>query len=347
MERDQVILLGARLPHPVCVEHVEGIRFLGGDGKECCYTLDQLKHQITVAEFWEGKPVFKETREQKITRAINTLMENGVTYVEMPGEHHSETIDELKFTVHSLSKTITAQREEIKEKGAEIDRLNAEIDRIAKESRHPGRYCCHIPCNKEAKYVVYFGAGHEDYTEVCEDHLAETIRDVEEYTVYPVQDPGEKGEDKEPELFICPDAEKCNVKDCRARTPHKWESGACEITNWCFSGQRSGPCVPAKEPTKEEIEIEIRKQVQEAIDLIPGARLVGEIKIEHILHKDPATPQEEVAAAEHIPVLYVKITNPSGDDVKEAGEVLKHLRWNFEIVRTNLRDCPGSKKEEK
>lgn len=241
-------------------------------------------------------------REQEQSRSIDNFMDRIA--------QQDKIIEALKFTIDTLCKAIDTQRETIQKKDKELADLNAEIDRIAKESRHPGRYCCHIPCNKEAEYVVYFGAGHEDYTEVCADHLAETIRDVEEYTVYPLQGPGEKGEDKEPELFICPDAEKCNVKDCRARNPHKWESGACEITNWCFSGQRSGPCIPVKDP------------------------------------ESPA-PQEEIVAAEHIPVLFVKITNPSGDDVKEAGEVLKHMRWNFEIVRTNLRDCPGSKKEEK
>jgi len=321
--KDQIVVESDTWKCPVKMEKINRIRFLGEDGKECCYTLDQLKHQITVAEFWEGKPVFKETSEQAITRAINTLMENGVYHVEMPGdgqmyarqevEQLRKTIEALKFTIDTLCKAIDTQRETIQQKDKELTDLNAEIDRIAKESRHPGRYCCHVPCNKEAKYAVYFGAGHEDYTDVCADHLAETIRDVEEYTVYPVQGPSEGGEGKEPELFICPDAEKCNANYCLARTPHKWESG-CK--DQCFGGHRSGPCVPVKDP-------------------------------EPPTHFVPPAPQEEVAVAEHIPVLYVKIINPSGDDVKEAGEVLKHMRWNFEIVRTNLRDCPTGKKEEK
>jgi hypothetical protein len=63
--------------------------------------------------------------------------------------------------------------------------------------------------------------------------------------------------------------------------------------------------------------------------------------IVEICEDTQARPQDTVAAPEHIPVLYLKITNPCDDDVKEAAAVLQHWRPNFEIVKTNLRDCLG------
>jgi hypothetical protein len=249
-------------------------------------------------------------------------------------------------TIRNLRKEAAQYRAIIKSKDDEIARLNAEIDRIVKESRYPVRHCCHIPCNKEAIYTVYFGEGSEDYTEVCADHLAETIRDVEVYTVYPVQDPGEKGGQK--------------LSDKEIAEDYKWLNNPNTPVHFCYPLLCAG-CLSALQapnicpyvlkvmvdpgysecpqkwtaPQEEGKEPSLLKRAAKAC-----AELADEFKDDPVVFPQSQHIHSDVATAEDIPVLYVKITNPSGDDVKEAGEVLKHMRANIEIVSTNLRPCP-------
>jgi hypothetical protein len=37
--KDQIVVKGSKLNHPLMVEHVESVRFLGEDGKECHYPM--------------------------------------------------------------------------------------------------------------------------------------------------------------------------------------------------------------------------------------------------------------------------------------------------------------------
>lgn len=107
------------------------------------------------------------------------------------------------------------------------------------------------------------------------------------------QNPAQKEPAKdEPELVICPmyDKSKCV---CVHGEPHK-HLKECDGHKDTTEGYCGASCIPYKEPAKakdgsmdlpegaKEIEKEIRRQVTDAVNSVPGACLEGEIRIEHI-----------------------------------------------------------------
>lgn len=47
--------------------------------------------------------------------------------------------------------------------------------------------CCKLDCQHESEWVIYDGAGPEDYTEACTVHVGDLLSDAPEHRIYPKQ----------------------------------------------------------------------------------------------------------------------------------------------------------------
>ena len=54
------------------------------------------------------------------------------------------------------------------------------------------RHCCEINCLNEARYILWFGQGSDDYTESCPEHLT-TLAETNDKELFALEviDPGE------------------------------------------------------------------------------------------------------------------------------------------------------------
>lgn len=171
------------------------------------------------------------------------------------------------------------------DKDAEIAHLKEEIEKR--------NVIIQNHCVKIAKLKKAYDEGYREYEKVAHENIELRKEKYETWSKVMQQDQELKDLGK-----ALQEAKLDMAKEISAIIEGEWMCSLPEVLYIidCVSKGNHDPFNGSKkEPSKEEIEREIRKQVTEAVNSIPGAVLAGEIKIEHVPAKDP----ELVICGEH------------------------------------------------